>query len=86
MTRQNCTKWTLLVAANVLVWCMLSLYGPIGAAPQGGVQPFANSIDQRNDMIRELKKINTLLVEQNKLLTKLTSSDAQQKTTNTRAR
>ncbi|MFT5526788.1 MAG: hypothetical protein ACI9G1_004246 [Pirellulaceae bacterium] len=76
MTSRNWTKWTLLVGANVLAWCMLSLYGPIGAAPKGGVQPFANSVDQRNEMIRELKEINTLLSEQNQLLKKLNLSDA----------
>ena len=77
MTARPWTKWTLLVSANVLVWCMLSLYGPIGAAPQRGKQPFANSIDQRNDMIRELKGINALLSEQNALLKKLVQTNAE---------
>ena len=76
MTGRNWTKWTLLIGANVLAWCMLSLYGPIGAAPPRATQPFANSVDQRNEMIRELKEINTLLGEQNVLLKKLSSSNA----------
>lgn len=61
-------RWLLLVAANVLVVCMLSFYRTSGAAPQAAQPPFANAVDQRNEMIRELQEIRVLLQEQNALL------------------
>lgn len=38
------------------------------AAPKGPQLPFANSVEQRGDFIRELKEMNSLLREQNALL------------------
>lgn len=61
-------RWALLLGANVLVWCMLGFYGTIGAAPQGPQMPFANSVEQRADMVKELQEIKALLKEQNTLL------------------
>lgn len=61
-------RWFLLVAANVLVVCVLSFYRTSGAAPQAAQPPFANAVDQRNEMIRELQEIRVLLQEQNALL------------------
>lgn len=60
--------WWMLLAANVAVVCMLSFYRTSGAAPQNGQPPFANAVDQRAEMIRELKEIHTLLQEQNAML------------------
>ena len=59
-------RWTLLVLAGGLIASVLGLYQPTGAAP--GQPPFANPVDQQNEMIRELKEIKTLLQEQNALL------------------
>ncbi len=70
------SRWWVLIAANVLVVCMLSFYRTSGAAPQTGQQPFANAVDQRNDMIRELKEIRALLQEQNAMLRERTNSKA----------
>jgi hypothetical protein len=61
-------RWFLLVLANALAVCVLSFYRTSGAAPQGAQPPFANAVDQRNEMIRELQEIRVLLQEQNALL------------------
>ena len=58
-------RWRALIAVNVLVWGALGLYTTTRAAPQ---PPFANSVQQRAEMIRELKEIKLLLKEQNTLL------------------
>ncbi len=65
MTR---TAWTLLIVINVLAWGVLSFSSRGGAAQAGGEQPFANAVQQRNEMIRELQEIKGLLKEQNALL------------------
>lgn len=67
MQRGN-IRWMALVGANVLAWCVLSFYGAWGAAPRRVVQPFSNAVEQRQEMIRELKGIKALLKEQNALL------------------
>ena len=61
-------RWTLLLVAGGLILSVLGLYQPTGAAPQVGQPPFANPVDQQNEMIRELKEIKALLQEQNALL------------------
>jgi hypothetical protein len=61
-------RWSLFVAANVVVWCVLSFYQASSAAPGAGQLPFANSVDQRQQVIRELQEIKALLKEQNALL------------------
>ncbi len=58
-------RWLALIAANVLGWSALCLYTTTRAAPQ---LPFANSVQQRAEIIRELKEIKILLKEQNTLL------------------
>lgn len=60
-------RWPALIAANALCVCMLSFYRT-NAAPGQGQEPFANAVQQRFDMINELKEINGLLREQNALL------------------
>jgi len=62
------TGWTLLIVANVLFLCVLSLYRTIDAAPPRAQQPFANAVEQRMGMIEELREIKVLLREQNALL------------------
>jgi hypothetical protein len=63
-----CWRWTGLLIANVLAWGVLGLYSTSGAAPQSGQPPFANAIDQRAEMVRELQEIKALLKEQNVIL------------------
>ncbi|MEQ8789394.1 MAG: hypothetical protein RIC55_24080 [Pirellulaceae bacterium] len=61
--------WTLtLIAAAALIWGVLGLYRTTGAAPKDVQMPFANPVAQRQDMIRELQEIKSLLKEQNSLL------------------
>ena len=69
-------SWTLLIAANVLCWCVLSFYGSTAAAPQSARQPFSNPVEQRHEMIRELKEIKALLKEQNAMLRNAARRDA----------
>jgi hypothetical protein len=60
--------WALLLAGNALCYCVLSFYQTSTAAPPGGNLPFANSVEQRYEMLDELKEIRSLLKEQNALL------------------
>jgi hypothetical protein len=63
------TGWALLVAANVLCYCVLSFYQTSDAASRAAPrQPFANAIEQRMEMIRLLREINDQLKQQNALL------------------
>jgi len=63
------TAWIVLLAANVLCYCMLSFYQRTDAAPPtSGGPPFANSVQQRAEMIRLLQEIRGLMQEQNALL------------------
>jgi len=66
MTRR--TGWALAIGAGALFCCVLSFYQATDAAPPAGNQPFANPVQQRMDMINELKGIRALLREQNLLL------------------
>jgi len=62
-------RWTLLIAANVVMWGVLSFYGTTRAArPTEPRLPFANSVEQRGELVRELRVISGLLREQNALL------------------
>ena len=67
MTRKS-FRWVAILTANLVFLGMLSFYDSSRAAPQGGKQPFANAVEQRNEIIRELQQIRTLLKEQNLLL------------------
>lgn len=60
--------WILLIVANVLFCCVLGFYRTTDAAPPKPKQPFANAVEQRMEMIKELKEIKLLLKEQNELL------------------
>jgi hypothetical protein len=61
-------RWTWLIVANVLLFCVLGFYWSSDAAPPKAKQPFANSVEQRMEMIKELREIKVLLKEQNALL------------------
>jgi len=58
----------LLVAGNVLFLWVLSFYGTGHAAPRAATGQYANAIAQRQEMIDQLKAMNALLAEQNRLL------------------
>ena len=60
--------WSVLPLLVGVGLCVLGFYNSSGAAPQGGQPPFANAVDQRNEMIRELREIKELLKEQTALL------------------
>jgi hypothetical protein len=63
------TGWALLVAANVLCYCVLSFYQTTRAASgPAGRPPFANSVEQRMEMIRLLTEIRDQVKQQNALL------------------
>jgi hypothetical protein len=63
------SAWAALIAANIVCWCVLSFYRASDAAPAKVAQPpFANSVEQRMEMIRLLRDINDQLKQQNALL------------------
>lgn len=68
MLKKGNARWLLLLAANGILWCVLSLIGTGFAGPQGGKQPFANAVEQRGEMVRLLQSIDAQLKEQNALL------------------
>jgi hypothetical protein len=64
------------IFAGAMLLGMLGLWGTAGAqnppgAPGAGRPPFANAVDQRDEMIRELREIRGLIKEQNALLKQL---------------
>jgi len=62
------TRWLILITLNVCVMSVLCFYNTTGAAPRNADPPFNNSVQQRENMIRELREIKVLLKEQNALL------------------
>ena len=77
--QSNILRSMALVAAGAVGAGVLGLFGGRaasrqGGVPQGGQLPFRNAVEQREDMIRELREIKTLLQEQNSLLRKLSAT------------
>ena len=68
MVNANSMRWAMLVAGNALLVGVLGFYSTSGAAPQSGQPPFNNSVEQREQQVRELREIKELLKEQNSLL------------------
>lgn len=60
-------RWAALLSANLFLWGVLSFYESSEAAPPSGQLPFANAVEQRHEIIRELQQIKALLQEQNQL-------------------
>jgi len=62
--------WAIMLITSVVTACgMLGLYRTACAQQQrGNPLPFSNSVEQREEMVRELKEIKELLREQNTLL------------------
>jgi len=67
MTQSSNRRWAMLVGANALGYCMLSFY-QAGVAQTPPIQPFANAVEQRIEMIAQLREINAELKAQNALL------------------
>jgi hypothetical protein len=68
MLRNRSTGPVAIVCATAVVLSVLGFYSTTGAAPQGGQPPFANSVEQRLEIVTELRAIKELLKEQNDLL------------------
>jgi hypothetical protein len=65
------TRWATMALALVVCYCVLSFYRASDASQrtQGPAQPpFASAVEQRMEMIDELKGIRGLLQEQNRLI------------------
>ena len=60
--------WMTVIIVNLLGWCVLGFWQSTSVAQQTGRQPFANSVEQRGEMIELLRELNTQLREQNELL------------------
>ncbi|HOM16711.1 MAG TPA: hypothetical protein PLQ00_05240 [Thermoguttaceae bacterium] len=60
--------WMVFLWIFVLICGVLSLYRTSGTAAPAPVEPFANAVAQRSEMIAHLKEIRDLLKEQNALL------------------
>ena len=63
-------RWAALLGANAVALCMLGFYGSSSAqqAQQAPNLPFANSVEQTDEIIQQLKQLNGLMREQNNLL------------------
>lgn len=64
-----------LFAAAAAALCVLGFYSTSGAAPQGQ-PPFVDAVEQRGEMIQQLREIKDLLKEQNTLLRGVLKSSA----------
>ena len=67
MTKPTIFRLGLLVSLNALGWCVLSLQQATHAQNQDNL-PFANAVQQRQEIIAELKVISAELKNQNALL------------------
>ena len=61
-------RWTLVFVGLALCCLVLRLYQDSDAAPRSASQPFANAVEQRMEMITQLREIRMLLKEQNTLI------------------
>jgi hypothetical protein len=59
MSQDTRLRWLLLVAANVAVWCVLSLQQSHGANNQLTVAGGSSATQQRAEIIAQLKEIKT---------------------------
>lgn len=71
------SRWTWLVIMNVVAWGLLGFYQhSLAQQPRGPVLPFANSVEQRGDIVKEAREIKDLLKETNAMLRELVSREA----------
>lgn len=65
------SRWVSMILAVVVCCCVLSFYRAPAVAqrkPTPAKPPFASSVEQRIEMVNELKAIRDLLKEQNRLI------------------
>ena len=67
MDHSNRIRWAVLVTLNVLFLCVLGFYRPT-SAQDNPHQPFANAVQQRNEIISQLKELNAELKAQSALM------------------
>lgn len=85
-------QWIGGMLAAAVLFGVLGLYRADRAVSQSPQLPFSNSVQQRAEMIKELKEIRKLLEEQNKILrkqanpTSASSNRSTRPTTNPRRR
>jgi hypothetical protein len=70
------SRWMLLVVANVLAWCVLCFQQMSDAQSKAPQLPFANSNEQRSELVREVRDIKELIKETNALLRDLGAKNA----------
>ena len=70
MNVDNRMRWALLICFNLLCWCVLGLHQPASVAQEqvNGGLPFANSVQQRFDIVDQLREVNAQLKEEIALL------------------
>lgn len=68
MLRLTVSRWAIVVMLNVAAWGVLGAYQYSVAQSRGPQLPFANSNEQRSDILTELREIKDLIREQNTLL------------------
>ena len=70
MQRISRFRWMALLVANAVALCMLGFYGSSSAqlAQPAPNLPFANQVEQTDEIIQQLKQLNLLMKEQNNLL------------------
>ncbi len=68
MNRRRNFSFTALLAVNVACWCVLGFYQSPGWAQKRREPPFANAVEQRNETIEQLRKLNAQLELQNTFL------------------
>jgi hypothetical protein len=61
-------SFTALIVVNIACWCVLGFYQSPSWAQKRRDPPFANSVDQRNEMVEQLKRLNAQLETQNSFL------------------
>jgi hypothetical protein len=61
-------RWGLMLGGIVVCCCVLSFYQTTSAQPPQAKEPFANSVEQRMDMLKVLTEIRDQIKEQNALL------------------
>jgi len=68
MRRRTQRAWLALIVLNVVSLCVLGFYKTTDAAPRQAPKQFANPVEQTFEVINQLKQLNALMKEQNKLL------------------
>jgi hypothetical protein len=68
MMKTTTSRWTTIVVLNVLAWSLFGGFRMCTAQSKGGQLPFSNSVEQRSEILTELREIKDLIREQNTIL------------------